>query len=57
MKKEKVLSDIKKNEEMIENLYCKFKIHKGKLPVKLMNEYDRLMKRKNLLMEDLERFS
>lgn len=56
-KRFQVEKEIKKNDEMIDNIYMKAKVVKGKLPLKLMNEYERLLKRRNLLMEDLERFS
>lgn len=56
-KRFQVEKEVNKNSLMINDILNKASKCKGKVPIKLVNEYERLMKRRNLLMEDLERFS
>lgn len=54
-KLKQVLKDIDRNNEQIDNLYAKMSSVK-KVPKAVALEYERLLKRKNLLLDDLNRY-
>jgi len=57
-KLKKVLKEIDINNEAIDRIYMKAKLSPtGKVPKKMVNEYERLLQRKNLLLDDLNRYS